>query len=220
VSNASKPTKKQQRDEHRAQQLATFKKKQAAQKRNRLIGIVLGIVGVLAVVALVTTIFVVSNQPKPVGLPVPDVDEQGVQTFTGLEQTHTTDKVEYEMSPPAGGPHNPTWLNCGIYSEAVPNENAVHDLEHGAIWITYDPALPEKDVAALRAATPTSYAVLSPYPGLDAPIAVSAWGAQLKFNSPDDPAFTDFINTYWRSASAPEPGAPCTGGIDGPGKIS
>ncbi|CAN5244802.1 DUF3105 domain-containing protein [soil metagenome] len=220
MSNPSKPTKKQQRDEHRQQQLATFKKKQAAQNRNRLIGIVLGIVGVLAVVSLVTTILIVSNQPQAAGPAVPDVEVGDVQTFPGLEQTHTTDKVDYEMSPPAGGPHNPTWLNCGIYSKPVPNENAVHDLEHGAIWITYDPALSEKEVTALRAATPSSYAVLSPFPGLDAPIAVSAWGAQLKFNSPDDPAFTDFITTYWRSASAPEPGAPCTGGIDGPGKVS
>lgn len=220
MSTADKPSKKEQRDQQRAAQLATFKKKQAAEKRNRRIGIVLAITGVLAIIALVTTVIVINNQPQAATPAVADVDPQGVQTWTGLTQTHTTDKVKYEMSPPAGGPHNPEWLNCGVYSKAVPNENAVHDLEHGAIWITYDPALSDADVKALRAETPSSYAVLSPYPGLDAPIAVSAWGAQYKFNTPDDPGLQSFIQKYWRSATAPEPGAPCTGGLDAPGKVS
>jgi hypothetical protein len=215
-----KPSKREQRDQQRAAQLASFKRKQAAEKRNRAIGIVLAIVGVLAVIALVTTVIVVNNQPKAATPAVPDVDLKGVQTWTGLEQTHTTDKVKYQMSPPAGGPHNPEWLNCGIYSQPVPNENAVHDLEHGSVWITYDPALSAADVKALRAETPTSYAVLSPYPGLDSPIAISAWGAQYKFNSPDDPELQTFIQKYWRSPSAPEPGAPCTGGLDAPGRVS
>jgi hypothetical protein len=141
-----------------------------------------------------------------------------VQTFDNLEATHVTGTVDYPMSPPAGGPHNQVWLNCGVYSEQVPNENAVHDLEHGAVWITYQPDLPQSEIDKLKAKTPSTYAVLSPYEGLDAPYAISAWGAQLKLTDPDDPALQAFIDKYWRSADAPEPGAPCTGGVDGPGK--
>jgi hypothetical protein len=126
--------------------------------------------------------------------------------------------LDYTMSPPAGGPHNAVWLNCGVYSEPVPNENAVHDLEHGAVWITYAPDLSQSDIDKLKAKTPSTYAVLSPYEGLDAPIAISAWGAQLKLTDPDDPALQAFIDRYWRAADAPEPGAPCTGGVDAPGK--
>jgi hypothetical protein len=141
-----------------------------------------------------------------------------VVTFPDLEAGHVQGTVDYPMSPPAGGPHNPVWLNCGVYSEPVPNENAVHDLEHGAIWITYRPDLPASDVAALKALTPSTYAVLSPYDGLDAPVAISAWGAQLKVSDPSSPALQAFIDRYWKSADAPEPGAPCTGGLDAPGK--
>ncbi len=59
----------------------------------------------------------------------------------------------------------PQWLNCGIYDQPVLNENAVHALEHGAVWITYNPDLSADDVQKLRDLMPSSYIVLSPYPG-------------------------------------------------------
>lgn len=224
TSSQQPPTpasKKQMREEQRAAQLETFKKRQAAEKRGRIISRVLIAGAVVAVLAVVATVIVVANQPEPTAPAVADVaDDLAVETWTGLEQTHVTGTVDYEMDPPAGGPHNQVWLNCGVYSEPQVNENAVHDLEHGAIWITYDPALPESEIATLRERTPATYALLSPYPGLDAPIVVSAWGAQLKFNEADDPRLDDFITTYWQSPNAPEPGAPCTGGITGPGLVS
>jgi hypothetical protein len=158
-------------------------------------------------------VIVVNSQPKsdPALLDT-------VQTFPDLAQDHVEGVVDYPMSPPAGGPHFAGWLNCGVYTEPQVDEQAVHSLEHGAVWITYDPDLPDADVATLRDRMPETFAVLSPYPGLDAPMAVSAWGALLKFADPDDPALDEFISKYWRSADAPEPNAPCTGAIDGPGK--
>ena len=214
VSTAPKQTKAQRQAEQRAAQLESFKKKQAAAKRNRVIVIGLSILGALAVVALVVTVIVINIQPKPDNSAVLG----NVQTFPNLEATHVEGTVDYAMSPPAGGPHNPVWLNCGIYDEPVPNENAVHDLEHGSVWITYNPDLPQADIDKLKAKTPSTYAVLSPYTDLDVPIAISAWGAQLKLTDPDDPALQAFIDKYWQSADAPEPGAPCTGGVDAPGK--
>jgi len=46
------------------------------------------------------------------------------------------------------------WLACGVYDEAVRDENAVHDLEHGTVWITHDPGLPADDVERLAAELP------------------------------------------------------------------
>jgi hypothetical protein len=213
VSTAPRQTKAQRQAEQRAAQLEAFKKRQAVEKRTRVLTIALSILAAVAVVAIVAVVIVINIQPKPApeGL-------ESVEIFPNLEATHVQGPVEYPMSPPAGGPHNPVWLNCGVYNQPVPNENAVHDLEHGAVWITYDPDLPQSEVDKLKALTPSTYAVLSPYEGLDVPIAISAWGAQLKLTDPDDPALQAFIQQYRQSADAPEPGAPCTGGVDGPGK--
>ena len=73
------------------------------------------------------------------------------------------------MDPPAGGPHW-AWLNCGIYTQPQQNERAVHALEHGAVWVTYDPDKVKGDaLATLRQQLPDTYIVLSPYTSLPAP---------------------------------------------------
>src|SRR5215475_12613712 len=74
----------------------------------------------------------------------------GVQRFSGLARTHVQGRVSYPQTPPVGGPHNPAVLNCGIYTSPVPNENAVHSLEHGAVWVTYRPGLSAAEVTALQ----------------------------------------------------------------------
>jgi hypothetical protein len=144
---------------------------------------------------------------------------EGVQFFQN-PTGHTLDPVAYPQTPPAGGEHHPTWLNCGIYTEPVPNVNAVHALEHGAVWVTYDPSISAETLAALRDYLPSTYVVLSPFVGLPSPIVLSAWNAQLRLQSPDDPRLPRFFEEYWRNQNVPEPGALCTGGIDGPGRTS
>ncbi len=141
----------------------------------------------------------------------------GVQLYRN-PTGHTVSPVVYPQIPPAGGEHHPTWLNCGIYTESVPNVYAVHSLEHGAVWVTYDPGISADTLAALREYLPSSYVVLSPYVGLPSPIVVSAWNAQLRVETPDDPRLAQFFEEYWRNQNVPEPGALCTGGIDGPGR--
>ena len=90
-----------------------------------------------------------------------------------------------------------------------------------SVWVTYDPdALSEAEVQTLRDALPSTYAVLSPYPELPAPVVISAWNAQVQLDGVDDPRLKQFISKFWKSASAPEPGAPCTGALDGPGRVS
>ena len=128
--------------------------------------------------------------------------------------------MKYAVTPPAGGDHNPTWLNCGIYDKPVPNENAVHDLEHGTIWITYRPSLPASEVAKLRAFVErqsvlsaggqagSRYMDLTPYPGLPAPIIASSWGFQLRLASPADPRLQQFVNKF----RSPGPTPPSTAG--------
>ena len=49
-----------------------------------------------------------------------------------------------------GGDHWNAWQNCGVYTEPVTHEFAVHSLEHGAVWIAYDDGLPDEQVAVIR----------------------------------------------------------------------
>lgn len=125
-----------------------------------------------------------------------------------------------------GGDHSPVWLNCGVYDRPVPNERAVRDLEHGAVWVTYRPSLPATEVRQLQAvesrqspvgATGSRYVDVSPYAGLSSPIVISSRGFQLRVSSPTDPRLQRFVDTFRASSRyAPEPGGECTGGLGTP----
>ena len=56
------------------------------------------------------------------------------------------------MKPPVGGDHNPVWMNCDgdVYKKPIPDVNAVHSLEHGAVWVTYNDKAPAADVQDAR----------------------------------------------------------------------
>ena len=125
--------------------------------------------------------------------------------------------MDYAQSPPVGGVHNPVWQNCGFYEEPIRNETAVHSLEHGAVWITYSPDLPQDAVERLRdLAQSNDYVLVSPYPELNSPMVASAWGKQLNLESAEDPDLEQFIGAYSQGPQTPEPGASCTGGVGRP----
>ncbi|MET0975859.1 MAG: DUF3105 domain-containing protein [Leifsonia sp.] len=216
---AKAQTVKQQRAADRAAKLEEFRRREARRKRNRTIGITSAVVGAVAVIAVVVVSIVLTPQPKSYSAGGDGTEIDGVQTFTNTS-AHVDGVVDYPQTPPAGGPHNPAWLNCGIYTEPVPAENAVHSLEHGALWVTYDPSISDADLADLEAQLPGSYVVLSPYDDLPSPVVLSGWNSQLQVDSVDDERITAFIEEYWKSQNVPEPGALCTGAVDGPGKVS
>ena len=143
----------------------------------------------------------------------------GVTSYSNLSRNHTEGAVDYAQNPPVGGAHSPQWQNCGIYSAPVRNENAVHSMEHGAVWITYRPDLPQEQVDKLRdLAHSQSYVLVSPYTyrGLPSPVVASAWGKQLKLDSANDPRLEQFVSAYREGPQTPEPGAPCTAGVGSP----
>jgi len=212
-------TVKQQRQVQRDKKLEAFRKEQKRAVRNRKIGISVAIVAAVAVVGLVVTSVVLTPQKASYTAGGTGAKIEGVQTFTN-GAGHVQTPVTYPQTPPAGGEHNPTWLNCGVYNKPVPNENAVHSLEHGAIWVTYDPSLSAAELATLKSKLPSTYTVLSPFKDLPAPIVLSGWNTQLKVKKADDPRIAKFFEEYWKSANVPEPGSPCTGALDAPGKVS
>ncbi|MER5550794.1 DUF3105 domain-containing protein [Streptomyces sp. NPDC002793] len=135
-----------------------------------------------------------------------------------LTREHVETGVTYPMRPPVGGNHNPAWLNCDgvVYEKAVPDVNAVHSLEHGAVWVTYNGKASGADVDALSSRVrSTPFSLMSPYEGQAGAIMLSAWGKQVTVDGADDPRVARFFAKYVQGAQTPEPGAPCTGGIDG-----
>jgi hypothetical protein len=145
----------------------------------------------------------------------PSQDIEGV-VVTTYEPLHTEpgQRVAYTKAPPDGGRHDPVWADCNgaLYEEPVRNEHMVHALEHGAVWIAYDPEqLSGGELGPLvDRVENTPYMMLSPYPGLEEPISLQSWGHQLRLTDPDDERIDQFIaalrtNQY----TSPEPGARC-----------
>ncbi|MEV5453795.1 DUF3105 domain-containing protein [Streptomyces sp. NPDC052535] len=141
---------------------------------------------------------------------------EGEKSFDDLGRNHVTTPVDYKMSPAAGGDHNPTWMNCNgdVYDQKIDETNAVHSLEHGAVWITYSDKAADKDVSALKSKVQkTPYTLMSPYADQSSPITLSAWGKQLNVNSASDGRIEKFLGKYVQGEQTPEPGAVCTGGV-------
>jgi hypothetical protein len=145
-----------------------------------------------------------------------------------LTHDHVDGPVTYAVTPPVGGPHNGIWMNAGVYTKPVPSERAVHTLEHGAVWITYDPDLSAAKVQQLvdffnkQTMIPEAsdggrsnrYVDLSPWAdnSLPSPIMISSWGYQLGVDDPTDPRLQEFVDTFRNSSKySPEFGSPVDG---------
>ncbi|NAZ75711.1 DUF3105 domain-containing protein [Kineococcus sp. T13] len=180
----------------------------ARARRRRVLLVALPSAVVVGIAA--TVVAVIANQPEPPSL-------EAVRTFQYTGGQHTEEPVQYTENPPVGGEHAPVWLNCGVYDAPVPNENAVHSMEHGAVWISYSPDLPAEQVEQLREdVAQETYTVLSPYEGLPSPVVLSAWNNQLEVEDADDPRIEAFLAKFVQGAQTPEPGALCSQGVGTP----
>jgi hypothetical protein len=151
--------------------------------------------------------------------PSPTID--GVITFDGLQNTVVDGAVTYDHRPPVGGPHAAQTQECGLYRVPVHDENAVASLATGAVWLAFNPDLPEDKIETLQKfARGKLDVILAPYPGLplETGVVLSAWGRQLTL-TPDqipDPRIVRFIDEFSNGDQAPDPGADCKTGVSVP----
>ena len=145
---------------------------------------------------------------------------EGVQTFPDKSEyhNHVIDVIEPEGNiPPAFGAHLNAWQNCGIYDQPVGLGNALHSMEHGAVWLTYASDLSASQVAELQdLARGHDFVLMSPYPPQTDPVVLTAWGVQLVIDTLPDDRIAKFIAYYENGPQNPEPGAPCSGAIGEP----
>jgi putative peptide zinc metalloprotease protein len=172
------------------------------------------VAGALATAGAVALVALLWAPRLPTARPPGPAD---VARFPVTERNHVQTPVIYTQDPPVGGNHAPIWQNCGFYDAPIVAENAVHSLEHGAVWITYRPDLSTDQVDTLRQlAGGNTYVLVSPYPDLTAPAVASAWGLQLQLDSVEDPRLEQFVRAFRLGPQAPESGGPCTGGVGQP----
>jgi Protein of unknown function (DUF3105) len=184
----------------------------------------IGLFATAAVVALAIVgfgIFALVNRPDPTKWKeradaIPGIVDYRNQNPAWLSQrNHVQGVQQYQTDPPVGGNHNPIWQNCmgNVYDKQIAKEHATHSMEHGAVWVAYRPDLPKDQVAKLASMVQgVPFTLMAPYPGLDQPISLQAWGFQLKVQDANDSRIPDFINDLRQSASV-EPGAPCSQGV-------
>jgi hypothetical protein len=142
-------------------------------------------------------------QEKEPGSSVPSLGNDHIQS---IESPHPP----YNSKPPTSGPHVPFVAKWGIYRQPVPNELQVHNLEDGGVMIQYDckncTELIQKlenlakeyfKMAPLtRENNRFGHLIVAPYPGLDTPIALTAWGKIDKLTEFDETRIRRFIEAY------------------------
>lgn len=211
MSNAAK-----RRSEHQAIVASIQARQKAKQRKWNLL--VYGSFGLLltAIITAVAITVVGSVQERNQAAEEARKPIEGVQTFADLTRNHVQTAVDYPQEPGVGGDHAGIWTNCGVYTNPINEQSAVHSLEHGAVWLTYKPDLPAADIATLTSLVRDKpYVLLSPDSSQSAAVMATAWGTQLALPAADDARIPAFIRAYAQSKNAPEPGATCTGGTNG-----
>ena len=209
-------TKKSDAQDRRAKAAALQAEAKRAERRRSLL--IIGSAAAVALVIIGWATLAVLNESKEQGevAAAAEGDIDGVEVFDDLTNNHVDTPVEYPQTPSVGGDHAAVWTNCGVYTSAVDPMQATHSLEHGAVWIGYDPSLADGQVQTLtELAEANDYVVLSPVEGVPSPVTLSAWGNQLQLKNADDPRLEVFVQKYQQGEQTLEPGAPCTGGVGG-----
>jgi Protein of unknown function (DUF3105) len=99
-----------------------------------------------------------------------------VQARTHIADDDATPE-EWNTDPPTSGPHFGEYVIWGEYEDPVQPARAVHNLEHGGIWISYGDEVPDAEVESLRRFyrdDPVAM-LLAPMPKLGDEIVLAAW---------------------------------------------
>jgi hypothetical protein len=186
VDDAKQAEKRARREDRKTAEVRT---KQIANRRRRTrVGL-----SVLAAVAVVGAIgFVIVDKATLDELP-------GVskQAYEGRDHVASGEAVAYASATPTSGTHAASSPRCGIYSQQMPAEFAVHSLEHGAVVIWYQPSLATDEISGLEAVVNRfdDRVILSPNAELLQPVVATGWN-RLKAYDGADTELEQFIETY------------------------
>ncbi len=152
--------------------------------------------------------------PFEAGAPTGSCDAvEQQQSIEGWNHVAVCSAVTYGTRPPSSGDHYPVWAAFQAYDTPVPEGFWVHDLEHGAIVISYNcregcaadvaaatslfDTLPDDPTCDMTGDGVRHRDIVTPDPKLDVPIAASAWGWTLRARCYDPVAFKAFAEKHY-----------------------
>ena len=161
---------------------------------------------VLAVVILgFTGAVIAAKANKPPEPPRPGVE----QSDHGRE--HVSSKEYGGDQPPTSGTHaNP--VSWGVYDTEIRDDEALHNLEHGGVYVSYHPDLPEDEVDKLKALLFAPYSdsefqprkiIMAPRENNKAPIVLSSWLRSEKLENFDAEKIKEYVTR--NTGKSPEP---------------
>lgn len=134
--------------------------------------------GVLILLAVLVGGGIWYSRVKNKNLPGEFIADQGREHITA------NNNFVYNSNPPTSGPHFSQAAEWGAHKEELADETLIHNLEHGGIWISYKPGLPEETRKKLE----NFYEkwgrkiIVAPRSKNDTDIALAAWNRLDKFS--------------------------------------
>ena len=115
----------------------------------------------------------------------------------GVNHISPGDTATYNTNPPTSGPHWANPADWGFNEKELPDEQLIHNLEHGGIWITFRD-LDKGSLSTLKniAKNNRNSVVITRRDKNDDLIAVVSWGRMMKLTEVDETLIQKYIDTY------------------------
>ena len=149
---------------------------------------------VLVVGAIGASVIFKGSQPERVRLG-DEHDDQGAQHVSQSEAP------EYGgEEPPTSGDHGQP-VDKGAYQSELPDFNTIHNLEHGYVYVSYQPDLPQDEIDKLQGLffkpySNTEFApskvIMAPRAANESPIVLSSWQRSQSFETYDEQTMIDY----------------------------
>jgi len=113
----------------------------------------------------------------------------------------TEPAVAYNSNPPTSGQHYDTPARPGFRESIIADGNLIHSLEHGLVWVSYNPRIGKESDKLKKITTPLT--VVTSRIANDTDIAIASWGRLDTFNledgtidADDFQRISDFVKRY------------------------
>jgi hypothetical protein len=180
MADPKKETKRERREVAKQRRLEEIRRRQrkAQVRKTAMIAVI-----ALALVAAVGGIIVAKAAANRNKANLAKIAKSGgceaIKTFSNEGANHVTPPatVKYKTNPPTSGDHYGNTANTGILSPAPPDENLVHNMEHGHVIFWYNPDLDPTIITALQniVKKDPSRLILVPRSQMDAKLVFTSW---------------------------------------------